>query len=83
MQILQKWQDYVALMKIPTIGPAYASLLHRNDVGICSETDLSRCNAQDLLEKLEQSNKKKHLVKILPTLSKVQRWIAAAMLKVK
>ena len=66
VQILQKWQDYVALMKIRTIGPAYANLLRRNDVGVCSEADLSHSNAQELLEKMRQSNKKKHLVKVLP-----------------
>ena len=83
VQILQTWQDYVALMKIPTIGPAYAKLLHRSDVGVCSEADLSHCSAQELLEKMRQSNKKKHLVKVLPTIPKIQRWIATAALGTK
>ena len=50
----------------PYIGPAYANLLHRSDVGVCSTADLGKCNAKELLEKLSQSNKKKRLVKVLP-----------------
>ena len=80
---LQKWKDYVALMKIRTIGPAYANLLHCSDVGVCSTADLGKCNAKELLEKLSQSNKKKRLVKVLPTIVKVERWINAARASVK
>ena len=80
---LQKWKDYVSLMKIRTIGPAYANLLHRSDVGAYSTADLRKCNPKELLEKLSQSNKKKRLVKVLPTIAKVEQSINAARASVK
>ena len=78
---LQQWKDYVALMKIKSIGPNYANLLHRQDVGIATAADLSKAQPDALLKKLIESNKKKRLVKVLPTLAKVQRWIETAKKK--
>jgi predicted flap endonuclease-1-like 5' DNA nuclease len=75
---LQRWKDNITIMKIRSIGPAYACLLHRDDVGILTINDLAKCNAKDLLDKIANSNKNKRLVKVLPTLNKVQRWIDTA-----
>ena len=75
---LQTWQDYVKMMKLKGIGPNYANLLHRDDVGIANLGQLAKANPEDLLKKLTASNKKRHLVKVLPTLKKIQRWIEEA-----
>ena len=78
MKTLQRWKDYVSLMKIKTLGPAYANILHRDDVGINTPQDLAKSQPNDVLNNMIQSNKKCQLVKVLPTLKKVTNWIEVA-----
>lgn len=75
---LQKWKNYVHLMKVRTVGPAYANILHRDDVGICTTKDLATVHPAELLNKMTASNKHRRLVKILPNLKRIERWIETA-----
>jgi hypothetical protein len=75
---LQKWQNYVRLMKVRTVGPAYANILHRNDVGIYSPKDLTTVKPMELLNKMAASNKRHRLVKVLPNIKRIERWIESA-----
>jgi predicted flap endonuclease-1-like 5' DNA nuclease len=75
---LSKWKNYVIFMGIRTIGPHYAILLHRPDVGINSIQELAKCSSNELLTKIIESNKRKRLVKVLPTIKKVENWIEIA-----
>jgi hypothetical protein len=65
-------------MKIHSIGPAYANIMHREDVGVKKMEDLAKANPDDLLKKIIASNKKRRLVKVVPTIAKVKRWINEA-----
>jgi predicted flap endonuclease-1-like 5' DNA nuclease len=78
---IQRWKDYVLLMKIRTVGPAYANLLHREDVGITTVGQLAQAKPADVLEKLKKSNSRRRIVKVLPTLKKVENWIQIAKSK--
>jgi predicted flap endonuclease-1-like 5' DNA nuclease len=75
---VQRWIDYTHLMKIRTLGPAYANILHREDVGISTVQDLAKCKAEEVLTKMTASNKRRPRVKVLPTLKKVENWIQTA-----
>lgn len=75
---VQRWIDYTHLMKIRTLGPAYANILHRDDVGIPTVHDLAKSKPEDVLAKMLASNKRRPRVKVLPTLKKVENWIQTA-----
>lgn len=77
-EVLLRWKSYVLLMKIHSLGPAYANILFRDDVGVKNIDDLAKSDPEKLLEKMTQSNKKRRIVKVLPTLAKLKRWIEEA-----
>lgn len=75
---LQMWKDYMSLMQFRHIGPNYANLLHREDVGIKTIRDFAHKNPNEILQKMKESNKRRRLVKVLPNIEKINDWISIA-----
>lgn len=74
-QILE-WVNRADLMRIKGVGEEYSDLLEASGVDTIKE--LRRRNAANLLTAMIEINKKKNLVRRLPTEAMVQRWVDAA-----
>ena len=71
-QILE-WVNRADLMRIKGVGEEYSDLLEASGVDTIKE--LRRRNAANLLTAMVEINKKKNLVRRLPTEAMVQRWV--------
>ena len=71
-QILE-WVNRADLMRIKGVGEEYSDLLEASGVDTIKE--LRRRNAANLLIAMVEINKKKNLVRRLPTEAMVQRWV--------
>ena len=74
-QILE-WVNRADLMRIKGVGEEYSDLLEASGVDTIKE--LRRRNAANLLTAMIEINKKKNLVRRLPTEAMVQRWVDSA-----
>ena len=74
-QILE-WVNRADLMRIKGVGEEYSDLLEASGVDTIKE--LRRRNAANLLTAMIEINKKKNLVRRLPTEAMVQRWVDGA-----
>jgi transcriptional regulator with XRE-family HTH domain len=68
--------DNIDLFRINGIGSENIDLL--NAVGVNSVIELSKCNAFTITENMMQENKKRKLVRRVPTLKLVESWISEA-----
>ena len=71
-QILE-WVNRADLMRIKGVGEEYSDLLEAS--GVDTVKELRRRNAANLLTAMIEINKKKNLVRRLPTETMVQRWV--------
>ncbi len=71
-QILE-WVNRADLMRIKGVGEEYSDLLEAS--GVDTVKELRRRNATNLLTAMVEINKKKDLVRRLPTEAMVQRWV--------
>lgn len=71
-QILD-WVNRADLMRIKGVGEEYSDLLEASGVDTIKE--LRRRNAANLLTAMIEINRKKELVRRLPTEAMVQRWV--------
>jgi len=74
-QIL-KWVNRADLMRVKGVGEEYSDLLEA--AGVDTVKELRNRNPENLLTKVADINKKKRLVRRLPTVSMVERWVAHA-----
>ncbi len=74
-QILE-WVNRADLMRIKGVGEEYSDLLEASGVDTIKE--LRRRNAANLLTAMIEINRKKSLVRRLPTEAMVQRWVEHA-----
>ncbi len=74
-QILE-WVNRADLMRVRGVGEEYSDLLEA--AGVDTVRELRRRNAANLLDAMVDANSKKRLVRRLPTLSMVERWVAHA-----
>ena len=74
-QIL-KWVNRADLFRVRGVGEEYSDLLEAS--GVDTVPELARRDAGNLLEKMAAVNHRRHLVRRLPPLSDVTRWIAEA-----
>ncbi|BCR05633.1 ferredoxin [Desulfuromonas versatilis] len=74
-QIL-KWVNCADLFRIKGIGQEYADLLEAS--GVDSVPELAQRKAENLHVKMAEVNERKKLVRQLPTMDRVQDWIAQA-----
>jgi len=71
-----KWVNHADLFRINGVAGEYAELLEA--AGVDTVVELGGRNAENLTEKLEAVNEAKHLVRQVPALSAVTKWIAQA-----
>jgi predicted RecB family nuclease len=76
-QILE-WVNRADLMRVKGVGEEYSDLLEA--AGIDTVKELRTRNPGSLLNKIVESNERKHLVRRLPTEAMVARWVAHAKL---
>ena len=75
-KLILEWVNRADLYRVKGIGTQYADLLE--NAGVDTVVELAGRKAENLLEKMKQVNAERKLVRLLPALSKVQRWIAEA-----
>ena len=71
-----EWVNRADLMRVPGVGSEYSDLLEAG--GVDTVKELRRRNAGNLYQALDKVNKRKKLVRRLPTLEEVQAWITSA-----
>lgn len=71
-QIL-KWVNRADLMRVKGVGEEYSDLLEV--AGVDTVKELRNRNPENLLAKMAEINKKKRLVRRLPTGPMVERWV--------
>ena len=74
-QILE-WVNRADLMRVRGVGEEYSDLLEA--AGVDTVKELRNRRPDNLLAKMIETNEKKRLVRRLPTLSMVERWVAHA-----
>ncbi len=75
-KLLLEWVNRADLSRIKGVSTQYADMLE--NAGVDSVPELAQRNAENLLAKMVEVNKKKKLVRKLPALSQVEKWIAQA-----
>ena len=74
-QILE-WTNRCDLMRVRGVGEEYSDLLEAS--GVDTVKELRNRNAANLTKKMEEVNAAKKLVRRVPALSMVERWVAHA-----
>lgn len=75
-KMILEWVNRADLMRIKGVGEEYSDLLEAS--GVDTVKELRRRNAANLLTAMIEINRKKNLVRRLPTETMVQRWVDAA-----
>lgn len=70
------WANKVDQMRIKGIGEEYAELLHAS--GVKTVRDLKYRNPAMLAKRMAETNKKRKVVRVLPSDKAVVRWVDAA-----
>ncbi len=71
-----KWANMTDLFRIKGVGAQYAELLEA--AGVDTVKELAQRNAENLAEKMAEVNAAKKLVRLVPSLKSVQKWVAEA-----
>jgi len=74
-QILE-WVNRADLMRVKGVGEEYSDLLEA--AGVDTVKELRNRNPENLLARIAEINKKKRLVRRLPTIGMVERWVTHA-----
>ncbi len=74
--LILEWVNHADLYRIKGVGSEYSDLLE--EAGVDTVVELAHRNAQNLLEKMTEANIQKNLVRRLPTVGMVEKWIAQA-----
>jgi predicted flap endonuclease-1-like 5' DNA nuclease len=75
-KLISKWVNQADLARIKGVGGEYAELLEC--AGVDTVPELATRNAANLHSKMTEINEEKKLVRSLPSLSSVEKWIAQA-----
>jgi predicted flap endonuclease-1-like 5' DNA nuclease len=75
-QLILKWVNHADLFRIKGIGKQYAELLEA--AGVDTVVELAKRNPENLLAAMTKTNEKKHLVRALPYLKQVKKWVEQA-----
>jgi predicted RecB family nuclease len=73
---LLRWANVADFLRVSGLGRGYVELL--NNVGVDTVRDLRYRNPAHLAERMADTNKKKKLVRLVPTEKAIGRWIAHA-----
>lgn len=71
-----KWANMADLMRVKGVAEEYSELLEA--AGVDTVKELKRRNAANLAEKMAEVNKKKKLVRLLPSEKRVESWVSNA-----
>lgn len=74
--LVLNWVNRADLARIHGIGSEYADLLEA--AGVDSVPELAQRNAPNLHAKMDEINKEKSLVRTIPSLISVEKWVAEA-----
>jgi len=74
--LILEWVNLADLFRIEGIGEEYSDLLE--EAGVDTVVELSKRVSENLHAKLKEVNEQKKLVKQLPTLDMVKKWIETA-----
>jgi predicted flap endonuclease-1-like 5' DNA nuclease len=75
-KLMLEWVNRADLMRVKGVGEEYSDLLEA--AGVDTVKELRRRNAANLLNAMIEVNKKKRLVRRLPTEAMVSRWVESA-----
>ena len=75
-QLLLGWVNRADLCRIKGIGRQYADLLE--SAGVDSVPELAKRNPEHLLLKMQEINDRKGLVRSMPYLKQVEKWVVRA-----
>lgn len=75
-KLILEWTNLADLFRIKGIGEEYSDLLE--EAGVDTVPELAQRNPENLLEKLNEVNETKKLVRRLPVLSQVESWVKQA-----
>lgn len=75
-ELVLAWVHRAELFRIKGIGSRYAGLLEQ--VGVISVPELAQRKPVDLLMQMQEKNATHHLVKAMPYLKQVSKWIGRA-----
>jgi Domain of unknown function (DUF4332) len=74
--MLLRWANVADKLRIPGMGKEYAVLLRES--GVDTVRELGYRNPANLAERMAETNKKRKLVRLLPSAKLVTRWIEHA-----
>ena len=75
-KLLLRWINHADLFRIKGVGEEHSDLLEAS--GVDTVPELAQRNPENLHQKMVEVNAEKKLVRQLPALSNVQRWVAQA-----
>ncbi len=75
-KLILTWVNHADLFRVKGIGKQYAELLEA--AGVDTVVELSKRNPENLLNTMIKTNEKKHLVRALPYLKQVKKWVEQA-----
>jgi len=74
--LILEWVNMADLFRIEGVGEEYSDLLE--EAGVDTVVELSKRIPENLYAKLKEANEKKKLVRQLPSLDMVKKWIEQA-----
>ena len=74
--LILTWVNHIDLYRVKGIGSEYADLLEA--AGVDTVVELGKRNPENLHQKLVEVNEQKKLVRLVPALSLVKRWVELA-----
>jgi predicted flap endonuclease-1-like 5' DNA nuclease len=75
-QTVLRWANLADRMRIKGVGEPYAELLQA--VGVDTVKELKYRNVANLAKAMADANRKRRLVRLLPSEKRIERWIAQA-----
>lgn len=75
-KLILEWVNLADLFRVKGIGEEYSDLLE--EAGVDTVPELAQRNPENLLQKMQEVNEAKKLVRRLPMLSQVQSWVEQA-----
>ncbi len=72
-QRLLRWANMADCLRVNGLGKDYALLLHH--IGVDTVRDLRYRNPAHLAERMAETNKKRKLVRLVPTEKAIRRWV--------
>ncbi|MDD4362661.1 MAG: DUF4332 domain-containing protein [Atribacterota bacterium] len=75
-KLILKWVNFADLFRIKGVASEYSELLEA--AGVDTVIELSKRVPENLQKKMEEVNQQKKLVRRIPTLKEVEKWVGQA-----